>query len=718
MVCPRTLAATGLLASLIVPSQVGGIVPQVAHAATPVVWHLDRATFDPGTGQASGNPNIHRASAVYLVEVELSSTDSGDEAYVQLGTNQGDVTQVQSGEDRFFVASNLTPGAVPAFRIIADPKHHYAGRTVTYAVAVYSVPPTGTDISGVAMSAVPNVVAFSTPRAATYTVQYHLAGGTGRLIIINGTGATVKDFGSVTGDGAAMVALPAGTFALGLEQAPKGSAISWTLHIGLAPRVGMMSPPDRAQLQHSPSMLWAATEHDSRLVLDNRTVAATYDATSGHLVYHPETPLAPGLHQIAVVSPDGTQATAVSHFLVLPQTTTATPATSPGEATLVHTTTPEGRYRLLKPVSWQMAGSAGTIYLVAPHGKALLMLSERYLGQAVDAGTIARTIGDKLGSKYGLVGAWSYGGSAASATFRGTLRGSGHAGSLTMVGRVLPSLDRHSLLIAYGFGQGAPDAATLTSIESSLAPNDDAGIVAARPMLRYAADVVALQYPADWLANFTNTQGSWFVGPNDQAVLIAAGIPVGNVTIDSQALQAIGRQVQGYIRAQIHAKFQVVQEQAAAGRYLWLATFSSPGGQMDGVEVGEIVAHNGQFVALYGDTTLDQAPTNLPLFARSLDSAARAAGVTAGGAYTIDDVATALRHYTAAANSNGSTAASGATGASRASSYLTPYKRYLNEQSAYQSVLDSSYGMYAARMNVGSTFGGSGVSYTYTSSTW
>ncbi len=730
MVRPRLLTATLLLLGLILPAWSDTVLPLTAHADAQIVWHLDSGTFNPTDGQAVTAQTFTPRSAVYLVEVELAGSNSGDEAYVQLGDNQDDITQVRSGEDRFFTASNLKPGTTPAFRIIADPKHNYGGRTLTYSAAVYTVPPTGTEISGVATSAVPNVIVFSAPQATTYTVHYSLDSGSAKLIIIDITGATVKDLGTISGTGATTAILPVGTFALGLEQQPKGSSINWTLSIGLAPDVGAISPANRAQLKQSPATLWAATQANATLVLDNRTVTAGYDAASGHLTYHPNPALAAGLHALAVAGPDGTQAASVSHFLILPPTSIAAPATpagSLGGLALAHTTTPDGRYRLLKPTTWRMAGSGGTVYLVDPRGQAVIMLSERYLGQTVDASAIVHTIGAKVTSKYSLSGGWSYGGSAAAATLCGTLKSSGQAGAFTLAVRVLPSLDRHGLLIAYGFSlnaAGAPTASTLAALEASLAPNDAAGIVAARPMLHYAADVVTLEYPQGWLANFTDPHGSWFIGQNDQAVLIAAGVATGGAALDRPALKSLGQQVQGYIGTQIHSRLQILKEQTTAGSYRWLAAFSGPDGKLNGVEVGEIVAHNGKVVELFGDTTLDEAPTNLPLFAHVLDSAAQAAGVTQAADYTIDDAAAAMQAITPAATSNGSAAATSAAGGSvtptqsGSGGYLSAYQSALSSHAAYQSVLDSSYSMYAAEMNVGSNFGDSGISYSYTSNSY
>lgn len=728
----RLFICAALVVGVLVPSWSGPAGMRRAQAArsaiTPraaapqVVWHVGARTFDPRSAQDSLARTFTARSAVYLVEIELSGTNGGDEVYVQLGDNQDDATQVRRGEDRFFTASNLTPGAMPTFRVIADPKHSYGGRTVTYAVAVYAVPALPLSVSGVAVSTAPNVVAFTVSRAGPYTVHYHLDSGTAHLIVINKDGATVKDFGTISGDGGVAARLPAGVLGLGLEQTPAGTPLSWTLGVGVAPIVGGLSPADRAELPTAPRELSAVASPGARLVLDNRTIGGSYDAARGRVVYRPSTPLAAGLHELAVAGADGTLAVTSAHFLVLPPA--VIPAASPAGAfaglSFVRTATPDGRYTLLKPASWRMVGSGGIVALSDPRGSTVLILSERYLGTAVDALSIARQVGAALAGHYGMAGAWRYSGDGATATFAGTLAGAKSAGPVTTVGRVLPSLSHNSLLLAFGFSPGtgsASAAGILAHIEGSLSSNDTASLVAARPMLHYAGAAVSLAYPAGWVANFTNPSGSWFIGPNDQAVMIALGLASGGQTADASALHAAGRQVQAYVRSQIHGKLTVLQESSAAGLYRWLATWPSGDGKTVGIEVGEVVAHNGQTVAVFGDTALEQAPTNLPVFGHSLDSAARAAGVTPSGGYTMADAAAALRTYTATASSNGSNAQSGVTpAAGRASKYLSAYHSALSSHAAYQSVLDMSYTSYAASMNSISALSGGSYTYSYTRS--
>ncbi len=333
---------------------------------------------------------------------------------------------------------------------------------------------------------------------------------------------------------------------------------------------------------------------------------------------------------------------------------------------------------------------------------------------------IARKITAALDRRFKPAGTgWQYGGSAAGATFGAALASAGPKAPSAIAGRVLPTLAHHSLALAYGFVVGASGAASagklLADVEGSLRSNDAAALVASRRFLRYAAANVGLDYPEGWLANLTNPKGSWFIGPTDQAVMIAAGLQIGDAPVDAAGLKTLGHQViQGYVQAQVHPNIGLLRETASAGLYRWIAAWTGAGDATVGVEEGEVIVHGGRAMIVFGDTELNGAPTNLLIFGRALDSAARAAGVTPTASATVADVVVALKPYTTAASSNGSSAASGVAHAGAASSsgaYLSPYQSYLSEHAAYQSALASSYEMYTANLNVISNMGDSGTYY-------
>jgi hypothetical protein len=62
--------------------------------------------------------------------------------------------------------------------------------------------------------------------------------------------------------------------------------------------------------------------------------------------------------------------------------------------------------------------------------------------------------------------------------------------------------------------------------------------------------------------------------------------------------------------------------------YRWLAVYLDKDAGSFNLEVGQVVAGNGAVTVLWGDSAVEQASANTPLVAGSLESAARAAGLT------------------------------------------------------------------------------------------
>ncbi len=197
----RAMIGLVLAGALLLPRASSPLGPGIAHAAAPqLVWKLGKGTFDPTTKFDEIDSTFTPTGSTYVVEVALVSSDPGDEVYAQLGTNDSDATQVTSGEDRFFAASNLVKGQMPRFVLIADPKHDYGGRTLTFAAAVYAVPDLPLDVSGTAVSSVPNILGFNAPNSGSYTVHYSFDTGSARIVFLDTSGHQ-QESGTLTGEG-------------------------------------------------------------------------------------------------------------------------------------------------------------------------------------------------------------------------------------------------------------------------------------------------------------------------------------------------------------------------------------------------------------------------------------------------------------------------------------------------------------------------------------
>jgi hypothetical protein len=100
-------------------------------------------------------------------------------------------------------------------------------------------------------------------------------------------------------------------------------------------------------------------------------------------------------------------------------------------------------------------------------------------------------------------------------------------------------------------------------------------------------------------------------------------------------MTAAGQQVVALITAQVHRGLQVQTAQSGNGIYRWLGSYTGADGKTACVELGQVIAANGHLQLMWGDTSAELAPANVPILAYSLDSAAQAGGVTPPLAFTV-----------------------------------------------------------------------------------
>ncbi len=582
-----TILCFTLLATFMAPASTLASFPIVHSAGTGAIWNSGQRSFSPAAGRDTISQTFSPTSQYYLVEVALSSSDPTDEVFLQLGDNNDDYTQVQSGEDRFFVAGHLQPGVMPALRAIPDPHHDYGGRTLTYEAQVLPAQGLPHSVSGSAVSTVPNLLLFQVVHTATYTVHYHLESGSATLAVYSNVPA--RQSGKVTGDGGFAVDVPAGLMAVQLKQDPGGSSMRWSLTVGIAPAASGFQPANNATLSSAPGIVSVHTDLGARLVLDHQTIGGTYDRATKRVTYRTQRPLAPGLHLLEVAGADGMPASARSEFLVLPPTIIQPPSKPAGiidGQAWVRTSTPDGRYGLEKPVTWQIASANGTVVLSDPQGSGFVTLSERYLGTTVNATDIAHKVATALSAKMHYTGTPRFVGNANGAAFAVTISGT-KGTTVDLIGMVLPSPQRFSLLLAFGFSDARRPASLkqVATVLESLTAHDEAGVRAARSWLHYQEPGLTLDYPAGWAANFASTDTTWIVGPADQAILFAIGMDFSGSVSSGEAAQ-VGQQVTSFVKARLHPDLQIVAVRSASGIYRWLGTFTSNGGKSEYVELG------------------------------------------------------------------------------------------------------------------------------------
>ena len=279
----RVIIGLVLAGALLLPRASSPLGSGIAHAAGPhLVWKLGKGTFEPTTKFDEIDSTFTPTGSTYVVEVALVSSDPGDEVYAQLGTNDSDATQVTSGRTAFFAASNLVKGQMPRFVLIADPKHDYGGRTLTFAAAVYAVPDLPLDVSGTAVSSVPNILGFNAPSSGSYTVHYTFDTGSARIVFLDTSGRQ-QESGKLTGEGGYSLNLPSGLIGIGIKQTPdSGVTQHWHITVGQTIVVGKLTPANNASLKTSPKMLSAVASKGAQSVLDHKAVGGTYRSLDRH----------------------------------------------------------------------------------------------------------------------------------------------------------------------------------------------------------------------------------------------------------------------------------------------------------------------------------------------------------------------------------------------------------------------------------------------------
>ena len=605
-----------------------GAVARHAASGQPVlVWQLKQQTFNPADGTETRNETFSPSATCYQVYVTMESSDASDAMYVQLGTNPQDASEVQSGEEHFFVACHLVEGVMPVLRVIPVPNYDYAGRIITYAIAVLRALPVPFSVDGVSASTSANTLLLEVSKSATLTVHYHLS--TGHVSISALSGNNLTKSGKVAGDGGFTTLLAAGLAAIMVQPAPPGRAtMEWTVQVGAAPEVRGFDPAAGTVLKQGPRLITALTGAPGQIVLDRTPVKSHYDAATGLLSYVAPAPLASGIHVIEVAGVDGTLAVAHATFSVMPplaQLPPRMPAGTAGGQAWVSTSTPDGRYALVMPSTWKMAARDGTVLLADPRGEAVVQVSERMLGDAIDASQVAHAIANHLPGKS------TFGSAAGGAYFSTTLSGKKGAHA-TLYFLVKPSLGQHSLLLAAGLSTGGQPALAkeVARVISSFRANGDVAVRRDRSWQRYRSGAFSLDYPVGWMADFTSVDLAVLVGPFDQAYVVGEEMAYSGPT-GSADVAAAGKQV----AKMLHASLRVQTTRSGPGIYRWMGTYPGNGADDLCVELGQVVVSRGRLQVFWADTSAELAPSNVPVLARSLDSAAQSAGVSPPLIFTV-----------------------------------------------------------------------------------
>ncbi len=710
----RLLMGACLLGAMLLPRAAISSEPGIAHAAAPkLVWQIAKRTFDPTTKVDEIDSTFTPTAGTYVIEVELVSANSGDEAYVQLGSSDSDATQVTSDEDRFFAAADLVKGKMPRFRFIADPKHDYGGRTLTYAIAVYAVPDLPLDVSGVAVSAIPNILAFRAPGPGSYTVHYTLDSGSAHIILLDQSNAQ-HDSGKISGEGGYTVTLAGGLTGIGLKQTPaSGTEMHWHITVGQALTIGKLSPANNARLTTPPSTLSAVAPKGAQLVLDQKPVGGTYDPASRTVTYTPSSPLAAGEHVLQVAAADGTPAAKSSTFVVLPNLSIAPPTAPAGTfngAAWVSTTTPDGLYHFKMPASWRIVASGTKVIAYDPKNSGIVILDERFLGQSLNAASVAKQISANFKSAYTVHGKWQYQGGKDKAVFSGVVTAKGQKNPLTSVNMVYPSASSYSLLLAYGYGTTTTSTVSnLGEIEGSIGINTFKQIQSSRRYQHYAKDGLKVDYPVGWAANFADPGGSWFAGPQDGAVLIAVGRTYAGSGANTKEAETFASQVQA-LEKTAHPKIVWLTQSSSNAAVRWVGVYPSDDGKSMAIEVGQSLVGNGHYVGMWGDTTLDQAPANLAVLQHAMDSVAAGAGLTSPATLTMDSVIQAVRQAGGAGASAGTS--NGKSTGPGSADYMAGYRK-LAAQNAYYTTMNNIMVMQeATNLQIAANFSDSPYSYS------
>ncbi len=166
---PARLVVARIPASPATRASVGRAVERLAAGAPPlVVWQLKQRTFDPAKGTDTISHTFVPTTSCYQVYVTLVSSGASDVMYVQLGTSAQDASEIQSGEEHFFVACHVQPGVMPVLRAIPVPSHNYAGRSLTYALAVLLPVPVPISVDGISAGTATNALLLRVSKPADY----------------------------------------------------------------------------------------------------------------------------------------------------------------------------------------------------------------------------------------------------------------------------------------------------------------------------------------------------------------------------------------------------------------------------------------------------------------------------------------------------------------------------------------------------------------------
>jgi hypothetical protein len=608
-------------------------------ARPKVVWQLDQRTVDPARGTDTVTQTFVPTTTCYQVGVTIASTHPSDDLYFQLGDNAADVGEAHAGEQYFFVACHLSVGVMPALRAVPDPKHNYGGRSLAYAVVVLLPFPVPQTVDGAATTATANILVLNVITAATYTVHCALDVGKMWVEAVAAGKATKPVY--VNGDGGLQVNLPVGLAEIEILPEPgTGVTQHWALQLGIAPEVSGFHPADGATMRQGPGALTVRASGPGRIFLDRKPVASRYDAAAGTISYTPPQPLAAGIHIVEVAGPDGTLAPAHATIRVAPAISFqphGTPDGTLGGQAWLRTYTPDGRYALAMPSNWQLAAQDGTVLVAEPHGAAFVQVSERMLGEAVDASQIAHTVASHWASPahFSAIGT--------GVLFTTTLT-SKKATKASLTFFVLPSLADHSLLLALGISTaGRPGlAAEVTKVITSFKANGDDGVTKARSWLRYENAGFNFAYPTGWLGDFTTTEMAVVAGPSDGAYLLGENVAYSGPAT-STGMAAAGKQVVATITTDVHPGLRVEMSRNGRGIYRWLGTYTAPGSKTLCVEIGQAVVSGGRLQFLWGDTSAELAPSTVPALARSLDSAAESDGVTSSLRFSVAAAVSGMR---------------------------------------------------------------------------
>ncbi len=279
-------------------------------------------------------------------------------------------------------------------------------------------------------------------------------------------------------------------------------------------------------------------------------------------------------------------------------------------------------------------------------------------------------------------------------------------------------------MLAYGYGNATTASVTnLGDIEGSIGINSMAQIQSSRRYQHYSRDGLSVDYPVGWAANFAQTGGSWFAGPEDGAIMVAVGLTYSGTGANDTEAKAFAGQVQD-LEKTTHPKIVLLSQSTTNGVDRWIGAYPSDDGKSIVIEIGQSLVGNGHLVGMWGDTSLDQATVNLAILQHTMDSAVTGAGLTAPTPLTIDSMIQAVRQSggstAGATTSNGQSSTSGSassgsvdTGSSTAD-YLKSYQKMENQNFYYQTMSNVMQMQYQTNMTIINNMSDTPYDYEYT----